>query len=213
MTKKSTFIRETFTVGPLECNCSIIGDSVTHRAMVIDPGGEADKIFERTQALELTIVALICTHAHFDHFLAAGVLHEKTGAPIYLHKDDKLLWDALPIQCQMFGVPYEPVPEPHQWLADDQVLPCCNGVTLHTPGHSPGSVSFWFEEPKVVVAGDTLFQGSIGRTDLWGGDYQKIERSIRERLYTLDDEALVITGHGNMTSIGEEKTMNAIIKA
>ena len=101
---------------------------------------------------------------------------------------------------------------PHHWLADNQSLPCCNGITLHTPGHSPGSVSFWFEKEKVLVAGDTLFRGSIGRTDLWGGDYQKIETSIRERLYTLDDDALVITGHGDLTILGEEKNTNAIIR-
>lgn len=212
MKQESTFIRETFPVGPLACNCTIIGDSVSKKAMVVDPGGDADKIFARTEALGLTVVALICTHAHFDHFLAAGDLHEKTGAPIYLHEDDKFLWDALEIQCQMFGIAYQPVPEPQQWLKDDQVLPCCNGVTLHTPGHSPGSVSFWFEEPKVLIAGDTLFQGSIGRTDLWGGDAKKIEKSIRERLYTLNEHALVITGHGESTTIGDEKTMNAIIR-
>ena len=105
----TTFIRETFPVGPLACNCSIIGDSLTQKAMVVDPGGDAEKIFTRTKALGLTIIALICTHAHFDHFLAAGELHEKTGALIYLHKDDKLLWDALELQCQMFGVPFQPM--------------------------------------------------------------------------------------------------------
>ena len=213
MEQEKTFIRETFAVGPLGCNCTIVGDTLSKKAMIVDPGGDADKIFSRVEALGLTIVALICTHAHFDHFLAAGDLHEKTKAPIYLHKEDQFLWNALEVQCQMFGVAYHPVPEPHRWLKDDEVLPCCNGVAIHTPGHSPGSMSFWFEEPKVLVAGDTLFKGSIGRTDLWGGDADKIETSIKERLYTLSEEALVVTGHGKLTTIGDEKENNAIIRS
>lgn len=210
--KPDPFFRETFPVGPLGCNCSIIADTLSKKAMVIDPGGDAEKIIARIQELNFTTVALICTHAHFDHFLAAGQLHEVTGAPVYLHKDDRFLWDSLDIQCQMFGVPYQPVPAPHRWLVDEQILPCCNGIALHTPGHSPGSTSFWFEQEKVLIAGDTLFKGSVGRTDIWGGNFQQIEASIREKLYTLDDDALVITGHGKSTYIGEEKTTNAIIR-
>lgn len=208
----TVLIRETFPVGPLACNCSIIGDTVSKEAMVIDPGGNAEEILSRTAALELKIVALVCTHGHFDHFLAAGELHDKTGAPIWLHKDDKLLWDSLEIQCQIFNIPCQSVPSPHRWLQDDQLLPCCDGITLHTPGHSPGSVSFWFEKAKLLVAGDTLFRGSVGRTDLWGGDFRQIEKSIRERLYTLDDEALVIPGHGELTTISHEKTTNLVVQ-
>lgn len=211
--KHPVLIRETFPVGPLACNCSIIGDPISKKAMVVDPGGNAEEIFNKAEALGFKIIALICTHAHFDHFLAVGELHDKTGAPIYLHKDDKLLWDALEIQCQIFDVPFHPVPSPQCWLQDDQLLPCCNGITLHTPGHSPGSVSFWFEEAKLLVAGDTLFRGAIGRTDLWGGSYLQIEKSIKERLYTLDDEALVIPGHGDLTTLGNEKETNMIIRA
>ena len=208
----TALIKEVFPVGPLACNCCIIGDPATKTAMVVDPGGDAEKIFSRTQALELNITALICTHAHFDHFLAAGELHEKTGAPIYLHREDKFLWDNLELQCQLYNVPFQPVPEPQRWLCDDQILPCCNGITLHTPGHTPGSVSFLFEEAKLLIAGDTLFRGSIGRTDLWGGDFKKIEASIRQRLYTLSDDTLVVTGHGRLTTIGHEKASNSAIR-
>ena len=140
--EKMTLIRDTFPVGPLGCNCTIIGDSVTKKGMVVDPGGDADKILERVQAHGLNIVALIHTHAHLDHFLASGELKEKTGAPIYLHADDKFLWDSLEMQCRMFGVPYKPVPGPDFWLKDDEELCCCGGVAMHTPGHSPGSMSF-----------------------------------------------------------------------
>jgi glyoxylase-like metal-dependent hydrolase (beta-lactamase superfamily II) len=100
------------------------------------------------------------------------------------------------MQCKLFGVPFKPVPSPDQWLRDDEALACGCGVALHTPGHTPGSMSFWFPEAKLLIAGDTLFRRGIGRTDLWGGDHGAIERSIRQRLYTLDEDATVVTGHG-----------------
>lgn len=205
-------IRDTFPVGPLQCNCTIIGDPMTKKGIVIDPGGDADLILQRVQTHGLAIVALIHTHAHLDHFLASGELKEKTGAPIHLHKEDQFLWDALETQCKMFGVPYKPVPGPDSWLKDDEALPCCDGVAMHTPGHSPGSMSFWFGDEKLLVAGDTLFRRAIGRTDLWGGDYSTIEKSIRTRLYTLDEEAVVVAGHGPDTTIGEEIRENMIIR-
>ena len=205
-------IRETFSVGPLQCNCTIIGDPVTLKGVVIDPGGDAELILEKVAAHNLQIVALIHTHAHLDHFLASGELKEKTGATIHLHKEDKFLWENLEAQCLMFGVPYRPVPGPDFWLHDDEGLPCCQGVAMHTPGHSPGSMSFWFADHKLLIAGDTLFRRGIGRTDLWGGDYPTIERSIRQRLYTLDEEAVIVTGHGPETTIGEEIRENRVIR-
>lgn len=207
-------ILETFPVGPLQCNCSIIGDPVTGKALLVDPGGDADKILARLNELNLKLVAIIHTHAHLDHVLAAGKIKAATGAPIYLHRDDQFLWDIVDQQCAMFGVPYEDkLPEPDRYIEDDQDLGCCSGVAIHTPGHTPGSVSFWFEDHKTLIAGDTLFRGSIGRTDLWGGDFSQIEKSIRERLYSLDDDATVITGHGPSTTIADEKQHNAIIRA
>lgn len=115
-------------------------------------------------------------------------------------------------QCAMFGIPYSPIPDPDHYLADDQDLGCCGGVAIHTPGHTPGSTSFWFEESKTLIAGDTLFKGSIGRTDLWGGDFDTIAKSIKERIYSLDEEAEVITGHGPSTTIGDEKVGNMFVK-
>lgn len=206
-------IVRTFPVGPLQCNCSIIGDSVTGKAIVVDPGGDGDRILAQISELGLTVVAIIHTHAHLDHILAAGTIRQATGARIYLHKEDRFLWDMLEQQCALFRVPYTPVPDPDHYLVDDQDLHCCGGVALHTPGHTPGSMSFWFEEAETLVAGDTLFRGSIGRTDLWGGDHPAIVRSIRERIYTLDDAAIVITGHGPSTSIGLEKQSNAFVRA
>lgn len=210
----SNVIFKTFPVGPLQCNCCIIGDPVSKRAIVVDPGGDAQKILAELAADELTLVSIIHTHAHLDHILAAGELKAATGAPIQLHKDDKMLWDMVEQQCQAFGVPVpdEPLPDPDFWLQDDEALACCGGVTLHTPGHTPGSMSFWFEEHNLLVAGDTLFKQSIGRTDLPGGSYEQIEKSIKQRLYTLDDDAVVITGHGPATTIGDEKRSNPFVR-
>ncbi len=210
----SKMIFKTFPVGPLQCNCCIIGDPVSKRAIVVDPGGDAQKILAELGADELTLVSIIHTHAHLDHILAAGELKAATGAPIHLHKDDKMLWDMVEQQCQVFGIPVpsEPLPGPDFWLQDDEALACCGGVTLHTPGHTPGSMSFWFEEHNLLVAGDTLFKQSIGRTDLPGGSFAQIEKSIQQRLYTLDEDAVVITGHGPSTTIGEEKQSNPFIR-
>lgn len=206
------FIRKSFPVGPLQCNCTLLGDTRTGKAIVIDPGGDAERIMAELQTLELQVVAIYHTHAHLDHILAAGDIKARTGAPIYLHQDDKFLWDLLEEQCRLFGVPYTPQPEPDAWIRDDQALPCCDGVALHTPGHSPGSTSFWFDEAKLLIAGDTLFRRAIGRTDLWGGDFQQIQHSITDRLYRLDDEAVVVTGHGPDTRLGEEKQENPFFR-
>lgn len=208
-----TYYRESFPVGPLGCNCSIIGDPVTKKAVVVDPGGDANIIAEKLAAQGFTLSKIIHTHAHLDHFLASGDLKSRTGAPLYLHRADFPLWQNLETQCNLFQIPYNPVPDPDQWLEDEMELGIANGVCLHTPGHSPGSTSFWFDEINLLIAGDTLFRGSIGRTDLWGGDPDQIKRSIKDRLYRLDDDAVVITGHGPETSIGFEKRSNSFVTA
>ena len=208
----SQFIIRTFPVGPLQCNCSIIGDRLSSKALVVDPGGDADQILGLLNELNLTVVGIIHTHAHLDHILASGVIKEATGAPIYLHEGDKFLWDMVGQQCVMFGVPPVTLPEPDHFMEDDQALNCCGGVAIHTPGHTPGSISFWFEEYKTLIAGDTLFQGSIGRTDLPGGNFDQIITSIKERIYTLDDDAVVVTGHGPNTAIGSEKNGNSFVR-
>ena len=210
---QSQFVIRTFPVGPLQCNCSVIGDSLTGRALVIDPGGDADQILALVKELNLTVVAIIHTHAHLDHILAAGEIKKATGAPIFLHESDQFLWDLVDQQCAMFGVPPVTLPDPDHYIKDDQALECCGGVAIHTPGHTPGSVSFWFEQYKTLIAGDTLFSGSIGRTDLPGGDFEQIVTSIKERIYSLDDEAVVVTGHGPNTTIGSEKVTNGFVRA
>ncbi len=204
-------IVKSFPVGPLQCNCSIIADPISKNGIVIDPGGDAELILAQIQTLGLHITRIIHTHAHLDHILAAGEIKKATGATIAVHKEDKFLWDTCEQQCRAFGVPYTPQPDPDLWLQDDEDLDCCSGVTMHTPGHTPGSMSFWFEPGKLLIAGDTLFRRSIGRTDFPRGDYQQIEQSIKNRLYTLDEDTLVIAGHGKSTTIGEELRENPFV--
>jgi len=208
-------IVETIPVGPLQCNCTILGDLVSRKAIVVDPGGDAEILLERLVELNLQVERIIHTHAHLDHFLASGKMKEATGAKLALHREDLFLWDMLEDQCRMFGIPFEPPPPPDQWLENEEEIDLndIQGKALHTPGHTPGSMCFLFESQKLLIAGDTLFQGSIGRTDLWGGDFKKIEKSIQEKLYTLDEETSVITGHGESTSIGHEMRANSFVRA
>ena len=208
-------IRKTFAVPPLGCNCSILGDPVTKLAVVVDPGGAAERILREVQDLGLTVTKILHTHAHFDHFLASGEMKAATAATLCLHKDDHALWDMLELQCRAFGVPYMPVPPPDYWLTDEETVHIgqVRLIALHTPGHTPGSMSFHLPGARIVLTGDTLFRGSIGRTDLWGGDFDAIERSILERLYTLEDATAVVTGHGPETEIGWEKDRNQFVRA
>ena len=208
-------IVETIPVGPLQCNCTILGDLVSRKAIVVDPGGDAEILLERLVELNLQVERIIHTHAHLDHFLASGKMKEATGAKLALHREDLFLWDMLEDQCRMFCIPFEPPPPPDQWLENEEEIDLndLQGKALHTPGHTPGSMCFLFESQKLLIAGDTLFQGSIGRTDLWGGDFKKIEKSIQEKLYTLDEETSVITGHGESTSIGHEMRANSFVRA
>jgi len=208
-------IVETIPVGPLQCNCTILGDLVSRKAIVVDPGGDSEILLERLVELNLQVERIIHTHAHLDHFLASGKMKEATGAKLALHREDLFLWDMLEDQCRMFGIPFEPPPPPDQWLENEEEIDLndLQGKALHTPGHTPGSMCFLFESQKLLIAGDTLFQGSIGRTDLWGGDFKKIEKSIQEKLYTLDEETSVITGHGESTSIGHEMRANSFVQA
>jgi glyoxylase-like metal-dependent hydrolase (beta-lactamase superfamily II) len=164
------------------------------------------------ESLGLRIVGIIHTHAHLDHILAAGEIHKQTGAPIWLHRSDRFLWDTLEQQCGMWGIPYAPVPEPAHWIEHEQDLEC-GGSCIHTPGHTPGSVSFYFEDSSLLIAGDTLFLGSVGRTDFPGGDSAQLKKSIQQRIYCLDEAAAVVPGHGPETSIGQEMRFNSFVRA
>jgi glyoxylase-like metal-dependent hydrolase (beta-lactamase superfamily II) len=209
-------IVETFPAGPLGCNCSIVVDPATKRAVVIDPGGDLDLIRERLDALGATVSSIVHTHTHVDHVGATAPLQRLTGATASIHEGDRFLYDLLPVQSAMIGVPSVEKAEIEGDLVDGRAV-TAGGVelgVLHTPGHTPGSVCFSLKtaEGLVVFAGDTLFQRSIGRTDLWGGDGDAILRSIKGKLLALDDGTKVITGHGPSTTIGAERRANPFLR-
>lgn len=203
----------TFPVGALQCNCSLLWDTQSKEAILIDPGDEADRILREIRTRDLKMKGIIHTHAHFDHIGAASVLHESTRAPLYLHSGDTFLWENLPTQGQMFGFQLKAIPRWNQDLEDG--LELCFGMhklrTLFTPGHTPGSCCFSIND--LLFSGDTLFYRSIGRTDFWGGDSTLIQKSIRDRLYRLDKDTRVICGHGPNTLIGHEMKSNPFVQA
>ena len=207
-------IIETFPVGPLQCNCSIIACSETREAIVVDPGGDPNDIVAFCDFSNFKIKYLVHTHAHFDHIHGSRAVKEATGAQICLHKEDEWLYNNLAMQCQMFGFECdEPLPVDH-YLEDEEELQIGQSKTqvLHTPGHTPGSVCYSLKDKEnVLFSGDTLFSRSIGRTDLWGGSYEKIIKSIKDRLMVLDDNTRVITGHGPSTTIWTERKENPFL--
>lgn len=203
---------ESFPVGPLGCNCTLVWDPSQGLGVVVDPGGDALIIQRRVEVLGFRVTGLLHTHAHFDHVGATGELQERWQCPAYLHGDDGFLLEALPQQTRLFGMPDVPQPEMARLQAGDPFLDL---TTLHTPGHTPGSCSFHgaYSRGRVVLAGDTLFRGGVGRTDLWGGSWELLEQSIRRELYTLDPATLVIPGHGPATTIREELEGNPFVRA
>lgn len=206
--KFSETIFETLTVGPLAVNCYIIGSKKDNTAIVIDAGGNPEEILHHINKHQLTLQFIINTHAHFDHVGGVKPLQDLTGAKFLLHQEDIPLLHCLNDQTDAFGLPTIPIPRVDKALADGEEIIVGNEVIriIHTPGHSPGSVCFYIND--AVFVGDTLFAGSIGRTDLYGGSYTKIIRSIKNRLFTLEDHVLAYPGHGTFTTIGEEKQHN-----
>ena len=207
-------ILETFPVGPLHCNCTILGDEVTHEAVVVDPGDNIPEILSRLHKHGLTLRQIVITHAHIDHVGGAALLKKATGAPVFLNQQDLGLLGAMEIQAGWLGVPTPEVASPDA-SADDGLtvgLATLQAEVIHTPGHTPGSICLLFPQQSLLLAGDTLFAGSIGRTDLPGGDGRQILRSLRDRLMVLPDTTRVLPGHGPDTTIGEEKQSNPFLQ-
>ncbi len=212
-------ILETFPVGLLQCNCTVLGCTTTGRALVVDPGDDAEVILNLLELHKLSLEAILLTHAHLDHVGAVRTLAEATGASIMLHPADQFLYDHIEMQARMFGFPVPDTMAVDHHLADGETITVgrLRGEVMHTPGHTPGSLCLRIlgngnGEPGChVIAGDTLFMGSIGRTDLWGGNMERILKSIHDRLMTLPDEMVVITGHGPSTTIGAERHTNPFL--
>ena len=206
-------IMETFAVGPLQCNCTLLGDEDAGEAIVVDPGDEINRIYSRIAELGLKLKQILVTHAHIDHVGGALKLKGLTGAPILLNQNDLPLLKMMDAQAAWVGVPTPEVTAPDASLEDGmQVgLERYPAHVLHTPGHTQGSVCLHFEPLKLVIAGDTLFAGSIGRTDLPGGNSHQIIESIESRLMALPDETRVLPGHGSATTIGAERNSNPFL--
>jgi glyoxylase-like metal-dependent hydrolase (beta-lactamase superfamily II) len=263
-----SFIHITIPVGMLQCNCSIIGDPATREALVVDPGDEVTRILDLIGRHRLIVKAIVSTHAHIDHVGGLSKLHQYTGAPVLMHRDDLPLYQARDMQAAFLGVLPPDLTEIDQLLKEGDVLRwgSFEAQVIHTPGHTPGSVSLYLphdagkvtvpgapaihtvmneagekilltdllkrannpeddaqdiapEEAEKIVprapqlfSGDTLFAGSIGRTDLWGGSMEKIMESLRTKLMHLPDETVVYPGHGPVTSIGKERELNPFLQ-
>jgi hydroxyacylglutathione hydrolase len=201
-------------VGMLQCNCSILGDETTREAIVVDPGDEVDEILRILAEHELKVKAIVITHAHIDHIGGAQKLKAATAAPVYMNRNDTPLYDTLDMQAGWLGMPTPERTEIDKGLeeGDSLSLGPAELHALHTPGHTQGSVSLWIPLENKLLAGDTLFRDSIGRTDLPGGDGRKILRSIHEKLLILPEDAVVIPGHGESTTIGREKRFNPFLR-
>ena len=206
-------ILECLIVPPFESNCWILGCSETQAAVVIDPGDEAG-ILQTLQAHDLTLKYLIHTHGHLDHVSATTALQQEAGAPVLIHEAEQILLDNLELQGTMFGLAAPPPPTVDRYICEGDRIDCGQYMlsVIETPGHSPGGVCLNLEGENIIFAGDTLFQGSIGRTDLWGGDYEQLLDSIRQQLWPLHDDTIVCPGHGPRTTIGREKRENPFLQ-
>jgi hydroxyacylglutathione hydrolase len=207
-------IHEVIPVGPLQCNCSILGDETSREAIVVDPGDDIPRIMALLAKHHLTVKQIVITHAHIDHIAGAHRLKQLTGAPILYNQNDLPLVKMMDVQAGWLGMPTPTVHAPDDNLDDGKLITITGltGSILHTPGHTEGSVCLYLPDQTLLLAGDTLFAGSVGRTDLPGGNTNKLLSSIHDRLLTLPDEVTVIPGHGPRTTIGAERDSNPFLQ-
>jgi glyoxylase-like metal-dependent hydrolase (beta-lactamase superfamily II) len=207
-------IHEILPVGPLQCNCSVIGDEISHEAMVIDPGDDVEDVLEIVRKHNLQVKQIVITHAHIDHVGGAMKLRAATGAPILLNQNDYALLKLLDLQATWIGMASPGEVKIDQTIGPSDTVKAGSLIAdvLHTPGHTEGSICLYFAPEKKLIAGDTLFAGSIGRTDLPGGSFEKIINSIHEKVLTLPGDTVVIPGHGPSTTIEEERENNPFLQ-
>ena len=207
-------IHEVLAVGPLQCNCSILGDETSREAIVVDPGADIPRILAVLERHQLTVGQILITHAHIDHIAGAQALKQLTGAPILYNQKDLPLVAMMDVQAGWLGMATPEVAAPDESLEDGQAVTVSglSGKVLHTPGHTEGSVCLYLPAEKLLLAGDTLFAGSVGRSDLPGGNGRLLIESIEERLMTLPHETKVLPGHGVSTTIGAERKSNPFVQ-
>jgi len=231
MTAPAKLIHEILPVGMLHCNCHIVGDPQTHDAIVIDPGDDAERILEIVERHHLKITAIVITHTHIDHVGGLRRMHQKTGAPVYMHADDLALYEMLDAQAAWIGSKTPEKVQVDQLLREGDAIRwgSYQAQVLHTPGHTQGSICLYVPSdmpgpraaaiaaksterpPGRLFAGDTLFAGSIGRTDLWGGSFESIIDSLKGKILALPDDTIVYPGHGEATTIGKERESNPFL--
>ena len=207
-------------VGPIQCNCYILSDSITRQAYLIDPGAESKQLLSFLDKKKFDLKAALITHAHLDHVGGIQTLQSSFPLPVFYHAGDQPLYTNLEMQASLFGFSLSQLQASQPTVGEsslqhEQEFPFSSGAlqVIHTPGHTPGSVCFHAKgEMQALFTGDTLFEGSIGRTDLWGGSFEQIMDSIRNRLLTLDDDLSVLPGHGASTTIGEERENNPFLQ-
>jgi hydroxyacylglutathione hydrolase len=207
-------ILEMLTVGPFQENCYIIGDQEFGVGAIIDPGDEAARIAMAVEGTGLDIGSIIVTHAHIDHVGAVAALSEEYACPVLMHAEAEPMLKELPTQAMMMGIRFGKVPEVDRYVEDENILEVgdLRLRSLYTPGHAPGHLAFYLEDEGLVLSGDALFAGSVGRVDLPGGSMEVLMQSIEERLLTLPDDTVVYTGHGPRTTIGNERTSNPFLQ-
>jgi hydroxyacylglutathione hydrolase len=205
-------ILETLTVGPFQENCYVIGDGET--GAIVDPGDEAARIALAVEQTGLEIGQILVTHAHIDHVGAVAALADEYACPVLMHAEAEPMLQQLPTQAMMMGLRFGKVPAVDRHIQDGEILEVgsLRLESLYTPGHAPGHLAFYVESEGLVLSGDALFAGSVGRTDLFGGDMEVLVRSINERLLTLPDETRVYPGHGPRTTIGDERAYNPFLR-
>ena len=227
MNETPKLIHEILPVGMLQCNCHIVGDSATHEAIVIDPGDDVDSILEVIARHRLKVRAILITHSHIDHIIGLKKMREATGAPVLMHQDDLALYQEMEKQAEWIHWATPELSEVDEFLTEGKSIKWGNYElrVMHTPGHTTGSVCLYLprdenvvrspdapHNPGLLFAGDTLFEGSIGRTDLWGGSMREILRSIKSKLLALPDDTIVFPGHGPTTTIGVERETNPFLQ-
>lgn len=206
-------ILEMLTVGPFQENCYIVGDKNTGNGVLIDPGDEAARISLAVEQTQLEIEKIVITHAHIDHVGAVAALVDEYACPVLMHAEAEPMLKQLPTQAMMMGLRFGKVPTVDRYIEDEEIIEV-GGLrlrALYTPGHAPGHLAFYEENAGIVLSGDALFAGSVGRVDLPGGNMEVLMKSIQERLLTLPDETLVYSGHGPRTTIGEERAHNPFL--